>query len=72
MRAELADVHARNPIRVLVMDISDAREIAEYAETELGCQVVQRSQQIPAKVDEYKHFTEGLREGMLKHSATKP
>ena len=34
--------------------------------------MVQRSQQIPAKVDEYKHFTEGLREGMLKHSATKP
>lgn len=68
VKEALRSTHERNPIRVLVMDITDAREIAEWAETELGCQVIQRSQQIPAKVEEYKSFTEGLRERRLFHT----
>jgi phage terminase large subunit-like protein len=67
VKAALAAIHERNPIHKVCMDPSDAREIAEWLEDELGCLVVEMSQRIPQKVKNYQRFMEGLRGGTLKH-----
>ena len=63
----LIELNARNPIAVLVMDTSKAEQLASWAETELGVNVVDRQQTNPLAALDYERFTEGLRKGWLKH-----
>jgi len=64
----LGRIHLRNPVHTLVMDISDARDVADWAEKELGAQVVERGTSLPAQVEDYKNFMQALRNGQLKHA----
>jgi phage terminase large subunit-like protein len=63
----LAALHDRNAIHTLVMDISDARDVAEWAQQELGCEVVERGTGLPGQVLDYERFMEALRNGWLHH-----
>jgi hypothetical protein len=61
-------IHERNPLDTVVMDTSDAQDIAFWIETELGARVVERSQSPKFFADDYSRFMEALRNGWLKHS----
>jgi phage terminase large subunit-like protein len=60
--------HKRNPITTVVMDMSWARDIADWISSELGATVVDRSQSTTVAVREYESFMEGLRTGVLFHA----
>ncbi len=59
---------ARNPIDTLVMDTSKAEQLAAWAETELGCTVVDRTQSNAMACLDYARFMEALRLGWVKHT----
>jgi phage terminase large subunit-like protein len=64
----LAELHERNPISLLVMDISDARDVHDFAINEMGLDVEIRSVGIKAQIADYTHFMEALRAGTLRHN----
>lgn len=68
VEAALLRIHERNPIHTLVMDMSRAEQLARWAETELGCEVLDWPQTIPFSIEEFDRFMEALRKGWLKHS----
>jgi hypothetical protein len=51
-----------------VADPTDARDVVDWARSELGCEVVERSQGLNYQVEEYEAFMEALRNGWLQHS----
>src|SRR5688572_10860649 len=63
------EINTRNPIERVAMD-DQGRGPALWLENELGVEVVDRSysgaSQVP--LEDYDAFTEGLREGRLKHT----
>jgi phage terminase large subunit-like protein len=62
------ELHARNPIAMVVMDREKAEQLATWLENELGVVVVERGRtNEPASYD-YERFMEGLREGWIKHT----
>jgi hypothetical protein len=63
----LVEIHQRNPIQTLVMDMSRAETIASWAEAEFSCRVVDRSQSNKFAAEDYEKFMEALRSGWLKH-----
>ena len=63
----IRELHERNPIRLLVMDISDARDVFDYCTSELGLDVVARPVGLKAQVADYREFMEALRAGALRH-----
>lgn len=67
----LVQIHQRNPIQTLVMDMSRAETIAAWAEGEFGCKVIDRSQSNKFAAEDYEKFMEALRSGWLKHSGDK-
>ena len=64
----LTDVHARNPLHTVVMDVSRAEQLAAWIEETLGATVVDRPQSPSMAAQEYERFMEGLRTGKLRHS----
>jgi phage terminase large subunit-like protein len=64
----LEETHQRNPIRTLVMDMSNGESIATWAEQELGLEVIDRGQSNSFLVSDYERFMEGLREGWIRHT----
>ena len=68
VKAALRAIHRRNPVRTVVMDMSDARDLAAWIADELGAEVVDWPQSISAQVVEFQRFTEALRSGSLRHS----
>lgn len=68
VKRALLDLHERNPIVLLVMDMSDGADVAQWASDELGIPVEDRPQGNAAKVAEYAAFMRGLRDGSLRHS----
>lgn len=64
----IAEIHDRNPIHSVVMDLSNARDIADWAETELGADVLERTQGLKSQIEDYDRFNEALRNGWLTHS----
>jgi phage terminase large subunit-like protein len=64
----LLAIHQRNPIETVVMDTSRAEQLGRWLEDEIGANVIERPQTIPAEVEEYDRFMEALRMGWLKHS----
>lgn len=68
VKVELEQIHAVNPIQSVVMDMTNAEDIAQWLDRELGVLVVDRPQSPTAKVEEYKTFTAGLRSRTLWHT----
>jgi phage terminase large subunit-like protein len=64
----IVELHERNPISLLVMDISDARDVHDFAVDQLGLDVEVRSVGTKAQVTDYALFMEALRAGELKHT----
>jgi phage terminase large subunit-like protein len=54
-------LHARNPARVIVMDTSDAKDLAQWFRDEHGVEVVDRGQTNPHHVLDFNNFTRCLR-----------
>jgi phage terminase large subunit-like protein len=63
----LVEIHARNPIRRVVMDISNGMDISSWIEEEFGCDVIDRGQSNKYACEDYEHFMEALRQGWIKH-----
>ena len=64
----LLDIHARNPIHTVVMDMSRAEQLGSWIADNLGATVIDRQQTNLFAVEDYDHFMEGLRNGWLKHA----
>jgi phage terminase large subunit-like protein len=64
----IRDVHERNPIHTVVMDMTRAEQLASWIETEIGAVVVDVPQTNAGAVKDFERFMEALRNGWLKHS----
>jgi phage terminase large subunit-like protein len=64
----LTDIHQRNPIHTVVMDMSRAEQLAAWIESEIGAAVIDRQQTNPLAVEDFDRFMEALRNGWLHHS----
>lgn len=59
--------HARNPVEVVVMDMSlGGPFIAEWIEEHIGCEVIDHETTAKAAAADYSAFMEALREGWIK------
>jgi phage terminase large subunit-like protein len=63
----LVVMHQRNPIHTVVMDMTDAADLAQWIEEVLGATVIDRSKSNNAAVEDYSRFMEALRNGWLHH-----
>lgn len=68
IKRELEQLHTANPIIGVVMDMTNAADIAQWLENDLKVEVFQRPQSVPAKAEEYAAFMEALRSGCLWHT----
>jgi hypothetical protein len=64
----LVEIHERNPIHTVVMDISRAEQLGSWIEAELGATVIDRGTSNQFAAQDYERFMEALRNGWLKHS----
>ena len=60
VKRALVELHERNPISLLVMDISDARDVHDFAENELGLDVEVRDVGTTSQIADYTYFMEAL------------
>lgn len=67
VKAAFRAIHARNPIRSVVIDPDRAAEITEWLEQELGVEVVEYSQTTQPMVLAYERFVEAVRNRWLLH-----
>lgn len=68
LKKALKAIHARNPIHTVVMDVSQAADIAAWIEDELGAEVIDWPQSNTQYVDNYTAFMEALRNDWLHHT----
>lgn len=68
VEAALFEIHDRNPIDTVVMDMTDGAQLASWIESEIGALVVDRTQSLKLAVIDYARFMEALREGWLQHT----
>lgn len=68
IEAALQETHERNPIELVVMDMTNGEQLAHWIEEALGARVVDKDQRLPSQILDYAYFTEALREGWLKHT----
>ena len=65
----LVEIATRNPVSVVVMDVSFGLEqLAEWIEQNLHTRVIRRAQTDAFQVVDYESFMEALRVGWLKHT----
>lgn len=64
----LMEIHQRNPVHTVVMDLSFGAGINAWIAENLGSDIVSRGQTMPQQVEEYERFMEGLRTGWLHHT----
>ncbi len=64
----LVEIHNRNPVELVVMDMTSGEQLAQWIEENLEAQVVDRSQGNAMAAQDYARFMEALREGWLKHA----
>lgn len=62
------DIHERNPIVTVVMDMSKAEDIAQWIEDEIGAEVIDRPQGNAKACEDYEDFMLALRSGYLMHT----
>lgn len=63
----LREVHARNPIHSVAMDMERGEQLAAWIEEELGAEVIDRIQSNQFAAIDFNMFTEALRNGWLFH-----
>jgi phage terminase large subunit-like protein len=69
IKAAFRRLNERNPMQVVIMDITDAADIAAWIQDEFPeCDVVDRSTGNVNQVKDYDNFTEALRNGWLRHT----
>jgi phage terminase large subunit-like protein len=68
VKAAIADLHERNPVEALVMDMTGGADVAQWASDEFGLAVVDRPQGNTFQVGDYSAFMAGLRSRTLYHS----
>jgi phage terminase large subunit-like protein len=68
IKQALLKIHERNPVAMVVMDLFQAADIADWIEKTLGCEVVQFKQSNTQHVAAYNSFMAGLRERRLWHT----
>jgi Terminase large subunit, ATPase domain len=62
------ELHERNPIDAVVMDMERAEDVAAWLEDQLAVTVIDRGQSNVLHAEDYENFMEGLRSGTLKHT----
>ena len=68
LKKALKDIHRRNPIHTVVMDMTRAEELAHWIPDELGAAVIDHSQSNAQAAVDYERFMEAMRTGVLAHS----
>jgi phage terminase large subunit-like protein len=68
VEAALLSIHDRNPVRMVVMDMTNGEQLSQWIEETLGADVVDRTQGNTNACLDYVRFMEALREGWLHHS----
>lgn len=68
VESALVEIHKRNPVHTVVMDMSLAEQLAAWIESELGAEVIDAGQSNAAAARDYTKFMEALRNGWLKHT----
>ena len=68
IKSGLKELHSRNPIHTVVMDLSRAEDLAAWIEDELGAEVIDWPQSNTQYVANYDAFMEALRNGWLHHT----
>jgi phage terminase large subunit-like protein len=68
VHAAFRRIHDRTPIEVVVMDTSQAKEIAQWLSDEMGLTVVDRSQKNTEQANDYDLFMPAIRQRWLKHT----
>lgn len=69
VESALQELHEMNPIACLVMDTTKAEQLASWAESELGCEVVDRTQSNALAALDYERWMDAMRHGWLWHLA---
>jgi phage terminase large subunit-like protein len=64
----LLEIHERNPVHTVVMDMTNGEQLSQWIEEEIGARVVDRKQTNSLAVVDYARFMEALREGWLHHT----
>lgn len=64
----LREIHGRNPIHTVVMDMSRAEQLASWIADQIGARVIDWPQGNVFAAGDYEHFMDALRQGWLKHS----
>jgi len=64
----LRELHARNPIDMVVMDTNKAEQLAAWISDEFNTTVIDRPQSNSEACQDFERFMEALREGWLYHS----
>jgi phage terminase large subunit-like protein len=68
IEAAVIEIHKRNPIHTVVMDMSKAEQLAQWLSSEIGAVVLDRSQTNAWAAQDYERFMDALRNGWLKHA----
>lgn len=71
VKSAFLEIHARNPIEVVVMDKSKAEDVSQWLSDELGILVIEWGTGNQFAIRDYESFTEGLREKWIKHTGCK-
>jgi phage terminase large subunit-like protein len=68
VEAALIEIHARNPVHTVVMDMTNGEQLSQWIQEELGARVIDRKQTNSLATLDYARFMEALREGWLHHT----
>lgn len=68
VKRALGELFARYHVERVVLDISNAHDIAAWIADEFQTEVIDRAQTTKPQAEDYARFMEGLRGGMLWHS----
>jgi hypothetical protein len=68
VKHELLEMAERYKLEVVVMDMSRAEDIAAWMEDDMGLTVIDRAQSNKFAREDFEAFTDGLRNGTLKHT----
>jgi phage terminase large subunit-like protein len=68
VEAALLNVHERNPVHTVVMDMTNGAQLSQWIQENLGSRVVDRTQVNSLACLDYARFMEALREGWLRHA----
>ena len=68
VHAAFERIHARNPIEVVIMDTSKAKDTAQWLEREFQVTLIDRSQANTYQAQDYKSFMEALGKKWFRHT----